>query len=137
MDRSPRYNYSKITQKDFDSITQSIYYERRKSFLASLDTILRQIGCVNRRDITNQIDNIVINNLSSEKEIYLTKLSELITKDMDQNKKKFESMCDKLMKISDDIFHQENDKQKIVNEKNDQITNIQIASSLNLNFYTL
>ena len=74
MDRSPRYNYSKITQKDFDSITQSIYYERRKSFLASGDTILRQIGCVNRRDITNQIDNIVINNLSSEKEIYLTKL---------------------------------------------------------------
>ena len=113
LDRSPRYNRSKITQKNSDSIVQSIYYERRKTFLASLDTILRQIGCVNRRDITNQIDNIVINNLSSEREIYITKISEIITKDIDQNKTTFELMCNKLVNIADTNFHKEKVNQKI------------------------
>ena len=74
LDLSPRFSLSKSPPKVGESIAQSIYNERKKSFLSSLDSILRQIGCLNRRDITKQIDETVTNCLASERESFLTQI---------------------------------------------------------------
>lgn len=99
LDQSPRLVRSPFTPKKSDSIAQLIYYERKKSFLSSLDVILRQIGCTERKDLINQIDTIVTNNIVSEREQFITTISNLITKDVDQNKKIFDTLCSKMINI--------------------------------------
>lgn len=138
MDRSPRYNRNKIIQKESDSIVQSIYNERKKSFLTSLDTILRQIGCANRRDIINQIDNTVLSNISSEREIFISKIAALITKDIDKNTKTFETMCSKLIDIYNRQFNQEKTVQQAISKiQSGQFTNITGTPIIDLLSYQL
>ncbi|OHS96098.1 hypothetical protein TRFO_37769 [Tritrichomonas foetus] len=98
---SPRLTRSKIIPKDTDSVAQSIYLERKRTFLASLDTILRQIGCLNRRDITKHIDDTVNDNLNSEREVFISKITNIILKDTEHAKESFDAMCSKLVGIAD------------------------------------
>ena len=65
--------------------------------MASLDSILRQIGCLNRRDIVKAIDEIVNNNLASEREVFLSRLTELVSNDT----AKFEQLCSRCERIAE------------------------------------
>ena len=110
LDLSPRFSLSKSPPKVGESIAQSIYNERKKSFLSSLDSILRQIGCLNRRDITKQIDETVTNCLASERESFLTQITAIINHDANKTQNAFDEMCKKLVDIAN---RQQNQEQSI------------------------
>ena len=93
--RSPFSKRRSFSRSDSD--VKSIYDERRKSFLASLDSILRQIGCLNRRDIAKAIDEIVSSNLASEREAFLSKLTELVSNDS----ARYEQLCARCAEIAE------------------------------------
>lgn len=100
LDQSPRFLKSESPPNQGDSIAQSIYNERKKTFLASLDSILRQIGCLDRRDIAKRVDESVVKNLLSEREAFLTKITSLIQSDSQYSKQAFDDMCAKLIEIT-------------------------------------
>jgi len=75
--------------------------KRRRSFLASLDGILRRIGCLNRRDIAKGVDDIIISSLASEREAFLAKLTGLVSLDSDQPTQKYEHLCARLLGIAE------------------------------------
>lgn len=134
LNSSSRFLQSKSPTNDGDSIAQSIYNERKKSFLASLDSILRQIGCLNRRDITKQIDETVANNLSSEREAFLTRITSIIKNDTDHTRESFDRMCERLVEIANRTQSEEvsirNKMSMIKNKSQNLITDSAVTNIL-------
>jgi chromosome segregation ATPase len=86
--------------RDASPLAQSIYDERRKTFLASLDSILRDVGSLNRREITKAIDELISTHVSSEREAFLTTLTELISNESRAPLATFEDLCSRLVDIA-------------------------------------
>lgn len=68
-------------QGDQPVIDLTRYYKRRKkTFLSTLESILRQIKVSDPEEITNRVDQIVRESLESERELFISSLTDIISK---------------------------------------------------------
>ena len=130
MDQQSRLSRSKIVPKEPESAAELIYSERKRTFLASLDTILRQIGCLNRRDITKHIDDAVNLNLLSERENFISKVSNVIASESDHQRQTLDAMCKKLTEIVEKKSNYDENAQKTLSKI--RLRNSKIGNSIKL-----
>lgn len=115
---------SRNSDENTISILPSIYMERRKSFLKTLDNILHEFEQLKRENIIKEIEKTILDNLTSEKENFMMKALNMIGDEINQNKKSLQIIHNTQKSIQKNYYKQKPSTLSRINSHNINKTSI-------------
>lgn len=92
MNQSQSSRSSNTSVKEDAQNLPNIYIERRKSFLSALDSVLGNLRIFSKENILEEIEELIINNLTSEREYFYMQAFKSIETNIKHNTKLIEKL---------------------------------------------